>query len=60
MSYQRIWAIKGMIVDSDWKKIEPFSKILVNLGYGYSCFELNASSVDDFNTVLDDWGRISS
>ena len=53
-------ASKGMVIDSDWKKIEPVSSLLVDLGYGYSCFEIDASSVDGFDEVLDDWGKVSA
>ena len=53
-------ASKGMVVDSDWKKIEPVSGLLVDLGYGYSCFGIDASSVEGFDEVLDDWGKVSA
>jgi hypothetical protein len=53
-------ASKGMVVDSDWNKIESVSDILADLGYGYSCFEIDASSVEGFDEVLDDWGKVSA
>jgi len=50
-------AAKGMVIDSNWEKIEPVSDILIELGYGYSCFEITKFSIEDFGTVLDDWGK---
>ena len=52
-------APNGMIVDEDYSKIEPISNYLINLGYGYSCFEiLCPSNIEGFQEVLDDWGKI--
>lgn len=53
-------ATKGMIIDSNWKKIEPVYELLVESGYGFSCFELDVSAIDDFESVLNDWGKIIS
>jgi len=53
-------AKNGMVVDSEWKKIEPVSNDLVALGYGFSCFQINDSSIDGFEEVLNDWGRVSA
>ena len=53
-------ATKGMVVDSKWKKIEPVADSLVELGYGYSCFEIDNSSIQGFSEVLADWGKVSA
>ena len=48
----------GMIIDKDWDKIEPVASKLVELGYGYSCFDIEKScSGEDFQEILDDWGK---
>lgn len=50
-------ARNGMVVDSDWNKIKLVADLLVEMGYGYSCLEIDASSVDGFDEVLNDWGK---
>ena len=54
-------AENGMIIDKDFKKIEPIQAELLKMGYGYSCFDIikSTSSADDFiNAVLiADWGK---
>ncbi len=49
-------ATKGMLLDRDWTKFERFRNALVQLGYGYSCMELD-SDVESFKDVLSDWGQ---
>ena len=53
-------AAKGMIVDSSWDKISPYTDVLFELGYGYSCFELEDSDVEGFEEVLSEWGKQSA
>lgn len=48
---------KGMIVDADWKKISPVNAQLVAMGFGYSCFDIEAGDVEGFQEVLNDWGK---
>lgn len=52
-------AEKGMVVDKDWEKIEPVSNELVRMGFGFSCFDIENSGTQDFQEVLDDWGKVA-
>ena len=49
-------AKRGMVVDKDWGKIAPVSNDLVAISYGYSCFDIEAVVIEDFEVILDDWG----
>ena len=51
-------ASKGMVIDSEWEKISPVEKVLIDLGYGYSCLEIQDSS--GFSELLLDWGKIKT
>jgi hypothetical protein len=53
-------AKNGMVVDSEWKKIAPIQKELVEMGFGYSCFDLENTDIDTFQEVLDDWGKVNA
>ena len=53
-------ADKGMVIDSNWDKISPVESLLVELGYGYSCFPLSNSSVEVFPELLLDWGKTNT
>jgi hypothetical protein len=60
-------APSGMIVDADWKAIEPHKSALLAAGYGYSCVGAgDAADVDDFDAMasaremLADWGWSSN
>ena len=44
-------ATKGMIIDSNWEKIEPVSGLLIELGYGFSCFTIIQFYVIDCNIL---------
>jgi hypothetical protein len=54
-------AEKGMVIDEDYKKLEPVQSALIEMGYGFSCFDIlkDTSPVKDFiNDVLNnDWGK---
>ena len=51
-------AKEGMVIDEDWRKLEPVGEELLNLGYGYSCFVIDhPSTIEGFQEVLDDWGK---
>ena len=58
-------ATNGMIVDRNFDKIEPVREMLVDMGYGYSCFDLSGNEnsnhiqekLDGWQEVLDDWGN---
>ena len=48
----------GMIVDKDWGKIQNIQDELIEMGYGFSCFDIEeVSSVESFQDVLNDWGK---
>ncbi len=50
----------GMIIDKDWSKIEPLAQILLEIGYGFSCFDIfDNEDIESFQEVLEDWGIIS-
>ena len=50
-------AANGMVVDTDGAKLNSHRDELINLGYGYNCFNLGAVDIEeDFGEVLDDWG----
>jgi hypothetical protein len=60
-------APSGMIVDADWKVIEPHKSALLSAGYGYSC--VVAGDPAEFNDpeilaiageMLADWGWSSA
>ena len=48
---------KGMIVDSDWNRIKVIQSKLIELGYGFSCFNIEACEPESFGEVLEDWGK---
>ena len=50
-------AKQGMIIDSDWAKLASVSEKLIELGYGFSCFEIENSDLQTFQDILDDWGK---
>lgn len=50
-------ARRSMVVDKDWKKIDPVHEQLPEMGFGYSCFNLAKADVEGFQAVLDDWGK---
>jgi len=51
-------AKNGMIVDKKWSKIHAVESKLMDMGYGYSCFDIEAdSSIEEFRKVLDEWGQ---
>jgi hypothetical protein len=52
-------AKNGMLVDSRWENISPYSEKLLALGYGYSCFKLDIKDLVNFEEVLEDWGKSS-
>lgn len=45
----------GMVVDSAWNVLEPYSDALLKAGYGYSCFELGEYERSGMIDVLRDW-----
>ena len=51
-------AKNGMLVDSSWGKISPYSELLVTMGYGFSCLDLN--DLESFEQVLKDWGKFNT
>lgn len=53
-------AKNGMVVDSEWKTIAPIQKELVEMGFGYSCFDLESTDIDAFQEILDDWGKVNA
>ena len=53
-------AKNGMIVNSEWGKLGPVAEFLNELGYGYSCFNIETASIERFSEVLADWGKISA
>ncbi len=55
----------GMVLDEDWKKIEPVANELIELGFGFSCIDIDLLKIyddtnDSFQEVLDDWGKIDN
>ena len=50
----------GMIVDSKWSKIAPVETELVEMGFGYSCFDLENTDTDMFHEILDDWSKVNA
>ena len=53
-------AEKGMIIDKNWDKIKAVKDELLNMGFGFSCLEIDESSpVEGFRELLDDWGKTS-
>ncbi len=50
-------AKNGMVIDDKWANIEPVANSLIEMGYGFSCIDINEDSIDGFQEVLDDWGR---
>ncbi len=53
-------AIKGMVVEREWKKIAPIQKELVEMGFGYSCLDLSEIDIDTFQEILDDWSKVNA
>ncbi len=49
-------APNGMVIDEDWRKLELVSEALAAMGYGFSCLNIKAAEIDNFNELLDDWG----
>ena len=50
-------APSGMVIDKTWSKIFAVMPELSKLGYGYSCFDIEASNDPaGFAAVLKDWG----
>ena len=47
---------RGMVIDADWNKINPLKEKLVEMGFGYSCFDIENSDINGFKELLDDWG----
>jgi hypothetical protein len=51
-------APKGMLIVKNAHAIKEVKDKLIALGYGYSCFDINANDVaESFQEVLDDWGK---
>ena len=50
-------AKNGMIIDRDWSAIEPASEELIQLDYGFSCFDVRGG-VENMKLVLKDWGKV--
>lgn len=51
-------ARKGMLIVKNANTIKDVREDIVALGYGYSCFDINANDVaESFQEVLDDWGK---
>ena len=48
----------GMVIDKDYSKILPVKDKLLELGYGFSCFNIYEAS-SDFGEVLNDWGKFA-
>jgi len=53
-------ATNGMIIDENWSLIEPIANDIVSIGYGFSYFDIKETSIEGFQEVLDDWGKIDS
>ncbi|MFB2726112.1 hypothetical protein ACE02H_01385 [Shewanella mangrovisoli] len=54
-------AAQGMLIDSDGHKFATYGTEIATLGYGYSCFNIEAEdSVQEFiDEVLNgDWGKV--
>jgi hypothetical protein len=54
-------APRGMVVDGDWKVLEPYAGALCDAGYGFSCCE--GGEYNDADPPLDmlrDWGWSST
>ncbi|KEK28542.1 hypothetical protein [Shewanella xiamenensis] len=51
-------ARKGMLIVKNANTIKEVRGEIVALGYGFSCFDINANDVaEGFQEVLDDWGK---
>ena len=51
----------GMIVDKDWGKFQKIQNDLSEMGYGFSCFDIEEiSSIENFQDVLNDWGKTAA
>ena len=46
-----------MIVDREWKKVEPVADDLIMMGFGFSCFDIHQAEIEGFQEVLVDWGK---
>ena len=53
-------ATRGMVIDQDWKKLSPVKTALVQMGFGYSCFNIENAEIEEFQEVLNDWGSINA
>lgn len=51
-------AKNGMVIDKEWSRIKEVHRELSNMGYGYSCFNIEESEVEGFEELLEDWGKI--
>ena len=51
---------QGMIIDKDWNKISPIKDQITTMGYGYSCFDIEAIDLNNFKEVLNDWGATNA
>ena len=53
-------AIRGMVIDQDWGKLSSVKTALVQMGFGYSCFDIESAELEGFQEVLNDWGSINA
>ncbi len=54
-------AVNGMIIDKSWDKLECVSLELLNMEYGFSCFDIEeGEDIDHFREVLNDWGSLGA
>ena len=47
----------GMIIDRYYSKIEQVQNTLIDMEFGYSCFDLR-DGVEDLDEALEDWGKV--